>query len=419
MNAFGVEESRSTRPLEILRSVILRRVAKGRSMLHQSQPRYQSRTALAMYVTLFVLGSQSVAVEIFDLSGPDGARTVEGRVVVEGEDGGVLLEQADERLELIPAELIQSRQTRSDSEDEESLHDHDHDIISQRLLAELPQGFEVLQTKHYIVCFDTTRGYAQWCASLFERLHDAFQNYWKQAGLELVESTRPHIVVIFSTKSRYVEESADELGPAAENVVGYYNLMSNRVVTFDLTGMDLLNPRGGGSRNGLEILRSPAAAGLVATLVHEATHQMAFNCGMHQRLAPIPLWVSEGLAMYFETPDLESARGWRGVGQINRPRLDHWRTHHRAGAIEKMMISDELFRIPRDALDLYAESWALTYFLLKTRKPAFVEYMRILGQKPSLSEDSSQQRREDFHAAFGVDASELEIMLERFMTKVR
>lgn len=372
-----------------------------------------------MYVTLFVLGSQSVAVEIFDLSGPDGARTVEGRVVVEGEDGGVLLEQADERLELIPAELIQSRQTRSDSEDEESLHDHDHDIISQRLLAELPQGFEVLQTKHYIVCFDTTRGYAQWCASLFERLHDAFQNYWKQAGLELVESTRPHIVVIFSTKSRYVEESADELGPAAENVVGYYNLMSNRVVTFDLTGMDLLNPRGGGSRNGLEILRSPAAAGLVATLVHEATHQMAFNCGMHQRLAPIPLWVSEGLAMYFETPDLESARGWRGVGQINRPRLDHWRTHHRAGAIEKMMISDELFRIPRDALDLYAESWALTYFLLKTRKPAFVEYMRILGQKPSLSEDSSQQRREDFHAAFGVDASELEIMLERFMTKVR
>ena len=228
MNAFGVEESRSTRPLEILRSVILRRVAKGRSMLHQSQPRYQSRTAQAMDVTLFVLGSQSVAVEIFDLSGPDGARTVEGRVVVEGEDGGVLLEQADERLELIPAELIQSRQTRSDSEDKESLHDHDHDIISQRLLAELPQGFEVLQTKHYIVCFDTTRGYAQWCASLFERLHDAFQNYWKQAGLELVESTRPHIVVIFSTKSRYVEESADELGPAAENVVGYYNLMSNR-----------------------------------------------------------------------------------------------------------------------------------------------------------------------------------------------
>ena len=67
-----------------------------------------------------------------------------------------------------------------------------------------------------------------------------------------------------------------------------------------------------------EILARPEAAGLVATVVHEATHQMAFNCGLHARLAPVPVWVSEGIATYFETPDLRSRTGWRGIGGVNQ-----------------------------------------------------------------------------------------------------
>ena len=44
----------------------------------------------------------------------------------------------------------------------------------------------------------------------------------------------------------------------------------------------------------------------MATIVHEATHQIAFNCGMQQRYADIPLWLCEGMAVYFEAPDLAS-----------------------------------------------------------------------------------------------------------------
>ena len=57
-------------------------------------------------------------------------------------------------------------------------------------------------------------------------------------------------------------------------------------------------------------MAQPEALRTVSTIVHEATHQIAFNCGLHTRLSDCPRWFSEGIAMYFETPDLRSAKGW-------------------------------------------------------------------------------------------------------------
>ena len=50
------------------------------------------------------------------------------------------------------------------------------DEIAQRLLAELPAGFGVYTTTHYLILYDTSPAYAQWCGSLFERLiSDVYQ----------------------------------------------------------------------------------------------------------------------------------------------------------------------------------------------------------------------------------------------------
>ena len=74
-------------------------------------------------------------------------------------------------------------------------------------------------------------------------------------------------------------------------------------------------------------LSQPEAAKTVATIVHEATHQIAFICGLHRRYADIPLWVSEGVAVYFETPDLGSSKGWSTIGAVNRARLLTFRAY--------------------------------------------------------------------------------------------
>jgi hypothetical protein len=345
-----------------------------------------------------------------------GEQRLEGDVVIEALDGGLLLELADQRLEIVDPEQIVAREPIAASGEPPTARE-----LGRRIIAELPAGFDQLATKHYVICFDTSRAYAQWCGALFERLHEAFANFWRQAGFEVHEAGRPLVIVIFADRQRYEAFAAGDLGAAADRVVGYYNLLSNRVTTFDLTGSDTLTRRSGRSagRAGLEILARPEAAGLVATLVHEATHQTAYNCGLHRRLAPVPLWVSEGIATYFETPDLASDRGWRGIGGINRPRLDRYLAAQRPGTLQAIVLDDEPFRRADEAVDNYARAWALTYFLVQTRKEAFVSYLQTLAEKPPLAADSPEIRRQDFLDAFGSTPEQLEEPLLKFMARLR
>jgi len=226
------------------------------------------------------------------------------------------------------------------------------------------------------------------------------------------------VVVLFGDRGAYEAHAAGAVGEAADRVVGFYDLMSNRVTSFDLTGTDALagGPRPAG-RTGLDILSSPAAASQVATLVHEATHQMAFNCGMHRRLAPVPLWVSEGIATYFETPDLESTRGWRGIGGVNGPRLERFLTNHRAGSLEAVVRGDDLFRDADSAIDAYATAWATVHHLLQTRKQAFVGYLELLAAKRPLADDPPERRLDEFRAAFG-DPAAVEAEVVRAMARL-
>jgi hypothetical protein len=354
-------------------------------------------------------------VERIEVESDGATRVVEGTVVLEAQDGGLLVERADERLEILDPKAIRSRVAAPAASAETPRE------LGRRILGELPAGFDLLVTKHYVICFDTSRAYAHWCGALFERLYDVFVNYWRQAGLEPSAPPRPLVVVIFASRQRYEAFAARDLGAAADRVVGYYNLLTNRVTTFDLTGSAALARPAGRSaaRAGLEILASPEAAGLVATLVHEATHQMAFNAGLHRRLAPVPLWVSEGVATFFEAPDLASDRGWKGIGNVNGPRLETFLASARPGDLEAIVLGDEPFRRPDQAVDAYARAWALTFYLAQTRKAAFVAYLRGIARKEPLADDSPAERLRDFTDAFGATPAALEEPMLRYLARLR
>jgi hypothetical protein len=369
-------------------------------------------TAVSMGVVMIAIVAASAAQTA--ITTRDG-RDLLGSVVREARDGSLLLEHDNGRLELLAPKDILRRSAVADVPSPPPTPAE----LGRLLLADLPGGFEFLTTKHYVVCFETSREYAKWCAAVFERLHDAFGNYWRRAGLDVTDPDRPLVVVIYADKSSYEAGASGDLGGAAGRVVGYYNLLSNRITTYDLTGSDLLASERGRQPGqvGLAILTSPAAASLVATLVHEATHQLAYTSGMHQRLAPVPLWVSEGIATYFETPDLTNARGWRAVGVVNRPRLDHFLKHYRPGCIEAVVRDDEAFRGPDLAGDSYATAWALCHHLLQTRKPQFVGYLQGLAMKLPLEEDTPEQRLEAFRAAFG-EPADVEQAVVRSMARL-
>jgi hypothetical protein len=164
-------------------------------------------------------------VEVRSASGP---RTLEGTLVVEAQDGGLLLELADQRYELLQPDQIVARRPSDAARPAETPRE-----FGRRILGELPAGFDVHVTRHYVVCFDTSREYAVWCAALFERLSETFVTYWTNAGLDIRRPDRPLVVVIFADRRAYEAFAARDLGAAADRVVGYYNLLSNRVTTFD------------------------------------------------------------------------------------------------------------------------------------------------------------------------------------------
>jgi len=103
---------------------------------------------------------------------------------------------------------------------------------------ELPAGFTVHRTKRYVVCYNTSRAYAQWCGSLFERLYMAFTNYWTKKDLELSEPEFPLVAIVFGDKRSYTDFAKREVGDAAGKIVAYFSLQSNRMVMYDLTGVE-------------------------------------------------------------------------------------------------------------------------------------------------------------------------------------
>jgi hypothetical protein len=344
---------------------------------------------------------------------------IAGRVEVEAEDGGVLLLGLDGVLWPIPKEELASR--RKDSVPFQPLP---REALTKKLLAELPAGFKLHQTKNYLICYNTSAPYAQWVGSLYERLYAGFFNYWSRRGMTLHEPQFPLVALVFDSRESYTQFSRAELGESARSIIGYYSLRSNRMIMYDLTGADEL--RGAGPRAPTAsliklLLSQPAAERLVATIVHEATHQLAFNSGLQVRFADVPFWVSEGVAIYFESPDLDSTKGWRTIGAVNRVNLVNFRkglANRPGDAFRTLLAEDKQFRDPATAADAYAQAWALNYFLLQTKAEAYAKYLQALaGQTPLVTVEPAE-RVTQFQAFFGEDLGALEAEFLRYMRNV-
>ncbi len=343
---------------------------------------------------------------------------VAGRVLVEAEDGGLLLMAPDGVLWTVPPEELVSHK-----ETDEAFKPLAMNELSARLLAELPSGFEVHTTKHYLIAYNTSKAYAQWCGALFERLFNAFTNYWTRQGFELRTPEFPLVAVVFADQASYARFAHSELGDASSSIIGYYSLATNRMTMYDLTGVQSL--RAAGDRRGSpaqinQMLSRPDAERTVATVIHEATHQIAFNCGLQTRYADIPLWISEGIAVYFETPDLSSPKGWRNFGSINPSRLaafSQYAERRPVDSLQTLIADDARFRDTSKAVDAYAEAWALNYFLIHQRPKQYRAYLQVLAEKKQLIWDNPAERLAEFTAAFG-ELATLETEFQRYMAKM-
>jgi hypothetical protein len=342
-----------------------------------------------------------------------------GRLVATPKDAEMLLLTADGTLWAVPPEdLLQQKH------DDVPMLPLSPQEMGERLKGELP-GFDVYTTQHYVICHNTSRAYAQWCGALLERLYKAFTNFWSRKDFELHEPEFPLVALVFADADSYAAYTSKELGANAAAMSGYYSFSTNRVSMYDLTGMQALRAAGNRRSNASEInqmLARPEAERNVATIIHEATHQIAFNCGLQQRYAPIPRWFSEGMGIYFETPDLSSSKGWRTIGAVNRVQQAGFRRYLQKGrpadSLTTLLLNDERLYDRESFEDAYSESWALTYFLMRYRPKQYLAYLKLMAEKKPLVEDGAKARLRDFQQVFG-DLSQLDAEFVKQMQKLR
>lgn len=329
-------------------------------------------------------------------------RTMTGRVLLEAQDGGLVFETRDARLwNITPKQLREHDVAREKFQPLTSAE------LGEQLAREVAElgistPTQVVVTKHYVVCSTAGLVYAEWCGSTLERLHEAFRSYWKTAGLELQEAEFPLPAVVLKDRTEFAEFAAKHDRPDAAQSPGYFSEPTNRIVLFDLTA----GPNSTPAKTAGDIRRKVEAAPFnVATMVHEATHQLAFNSGMHTRYADNPRWLTEGMAMFFEVPDLDSRTGWKTIGRVNALRLRDYRETTRQPrttvSLLELVQSDERFLNPNQAKGAYSASWGLMFFLLKTRPDETVAYLQTIAKKPRLIADLPADRLREFECAFG------------------
>lgn len=343
--------------------------------------------------------------------------TVDGEVLVAAADGGLLVKSADQRIWMIQPDQLVSREPLA--EPQAML---DGDQLEKLLLGEMPANFRVESTRHFVIVYNCDRMFAKWVGNLYEKLLRGYLDWWKKKhGYELDSPTVPLVVLVFATFGEYSDYVQKELGQPPGTMVAYYSLMSNRVALYDLTAG--LGGTAQGSRNISEIVSSRGAVEMVTTIIHEGTHQLMFNTGMQTRFADTPLWVNEGMAMFFETPDASNPQGFRAIGQLNLLRLNQfllWARSRAPDSLEKLLGDDSVLREGDDRLGRYAEAWAFNYFLLQRHGRQYVAYLKHLAAKPVMQYATASQRLDDFRLFFEMELDQLDREFLEFMaTRVK
>ena len=271
------------------------------------------------------------------------------------------------------------------------------------LLRDLGAGFEATGTGHYLVAHPA--GQRDVWAQRFEDLYRSFVHYWGVRGLTPQEPLFPLVGVVCRNRRQFDEVAARDGGSVGSGVLGYYHLLTNRILLYDL-----------GSSAGTGKWQTSAKV-----LIHEATHQTAYNTGIHSRYTRPPKWVSEGLATMFEAPGVYDSRNHTQLSdRSNRGRLDNFRQmipHHRATLISGVVADERLFQVNPGAA--YAEAWALTFYLVETQPRKYADYLARTARMTPFTDYSAAQRTADFQAVFGSDWRMLEAQLLRYMAGLK
>ncbi len=323
-----------------------------------------------------------------------GGERFEGQPLYHSPDLAQMMLRDGRLFEFRPADVASIRKSAS------SFRSYSYSQMRSRLADEFGRQFEITGTGNYLVVHP--HGQKDLWAQRFEDLHRDFVHYFSIRGFKIREPEFPLIGVVWPSKEdfrRHAVRSGAKIGP---NVIGYYSPVTNRVHLYD--AMKNKHDRAGWQQT-------------ASTIIHEATHQTAFNTGIHTRFAGTPMWVAEGLGTLFEARGVYSSRKYpHQSDRINRERLMSYKARAKdlaEGFVMDMISSDRIFQTDPELA--YAQAWALTFHLVETQPHRYTKYLALTAERKPGEVYSAAARIADFTSVFGDNYRMHEARLTRYM----
>jgi Protein of unknown function (DUF1570) len=277
--------------------------------------------------------------------------------------------------------------------------------------------YQVLMTDHYLIFYKSTAAFARDSGRLLEELYRGLIEAFRRSGITVHDSEFPLVAVIFATEKDFREHKA-----VPPQVQAYYEYFTNRIFMYQKSERDDTEPK-------LAALLKPQ------TVAHEGAHQILANVGVQPRSSGWPPWLSEGLAEYCATT-IANRKGvvtWSGMGVTNPLHMATLRElddpltfdasvgdgravkvgrQRHTSVTEWLLLKTAL--TPTD----YAQAWALTHYLARTRGAEFVSFLKVMGQLPPLQPRTPEQNLADFRKIFGDDLTKIDKKVDDHIRKL-
>ena len=415
--------------------------------------------AAAFTAAVFPARNASAAQPMVELRLGDEA--VEGRIAERGQGCCTLYDREGKMHTIDLSKVTRFKKVSS------TFAPHSFQTLRTKLLKEFGSDSEVATTRHYVVC--APKGRAKGYCEVFEKTWRRFHMYFSIRGFELNDPEFPMIAVVLKDRKSFLDYARRENAKVNSSILGYYWSTHNRVIMFedqksqaaipdheaatderllaasfqeagrdgffgeraqlenDVWGWAFQNSGTAsqfGHLHGLDNVASRAGinSDLRETMIHEATHQLGYNLGLHNRTGRNPKWVVEGLATVFETPGMEEFAMDRDVRKRLNPGWHYGlqkfiKEGRPVGFLEKFVRDDETFSTQMS--NAYAQAWALSFWLIETRPREYAKFLQKMASPEVTRQLTPDARVKLFKESFGDNLILLDAEMLRYFARIQ
>jgi hypothetical protein len=390
-----------------------------------------------------------------------GNAAVKGRIVERGR-GWCSLYDREGRMHTIDLDKVTRFKKMSST-----FAPHSFQTLRTNLLKEFGSSSEVATTRHYVVC--APRGRAKTYCDVFEKTWRRFHMYFAIRGFKMNDPEFPMIATVLQDRKSFLEYAKKENAKVDSSILGYYWSTHNRVIMFedqksqasvfdqDAVTEERLLASAVRDRNLLDTYADPSQlednawnwafeeagstntlghphsldevatraginSDLQETMIHEATHQLGYNLGLHNRTGRNPKWVVEGLATVFETPGMEKYAMDRDVKKRMNPGWHYGfkkfiKEGRPAAFLETFIRDDKAFSTQMG--NAYAQAWALSFWLIETRPREYAKFLQKMASPEVTRQLTPELRVKLFKESFGDNLILLDAELLRYYARIK